>query len=65
MCISPVMLRMQREDSTGSLCDEEVQVISSIVSENLQQAIRILGELGIDAWLTFVRETTEKRGPNY
>jgi Xaa-Pro aminopeptidase len=36
---------------------------AKIVSEKVEQAIGILGELGIDAWLTFVRETTDAPDP--
>jgi Xaa-Pro aminopeptidase len=34
-----------------------------ITTEKVQQAISILNELGIDAWLTFVRETIEMGDP--
>ncbi len=37
--------------------------MSSIVQEKVEQAIRVLGDLEIDAWLTFVRETTETGDP--
>lgn len=35
----------------------------SIIAEKLDQAAGILAELGIDCWLTFVRETTETGDP--
>ncbi|MCA9291228.1 MAG: aminopeptidase P family protein [Phycisphaerales bacterium] len=34
-----------------------------IVAEKVDQASRLLSELGIDVWLTFVRETTESGDP--
>lgn len=34
-----------------------------LIEEKIQQAIGILDELGLDAWLTFVRETTESADP--
>jgi Xaa-Pro aminopeptidase len=37
--------------------------MSSIVAEKVDQAVSILYELGIDCWLTFVRETTETGDP--
>lgn len=37
--------------------------MTSIVAEKVEQAAAILGELHIDAWLTFVRETTETGDP--
>ena len=37
--------------------------MSSLVDEKSRQAIAIMDELGIDAWLTFVRETTAVRDP--
>ncbi len=33
--------------------------MDSITGEKVDQAVQLLDELGIDAWLTFVRETTE------
>ena len=38
-------------------------VMHSIVAEKIEQAAAILDELGIDCWLTFVRETTETGDP--
>ena len=35
----------------------------SIVAEKVEQAIGLLKEFDIDAWLTFVRETTEAGDP--
>jgi Xaa-Pro aminopeptidase len=37
--------------------------MASIINEKVEQAVGILGELGIDCWLTFVRETTETGDP--
>jgi Xaa-Pro aminopeptidase len=37
--------------------------MSSIVQQKVDQAVRVLAELKIDAWLTFVRETTETGDP--
>ena len=37
--------------------------MSSIVQEKVKQAVGVLSELNIDAWLTFVRETTETGDP--
>ncbi|UCD74719.1 MAG: hypothetical protein JSV91_13140, partial [Phycisphaerales bacterium] len=37
--------------------------MSSIVQQKVEQAVGVLAELGIDAWLTFVRETTESGDP--
>lgn len=34
-----------------------------LLEEKIEQAIHILDELGLDAWLTFVRETTESPDP--
>src|SRR5438477_9463032 len=34
-----------------------------IVNEKLDQAVSILDELGLDAWLTFARETTLTNDP--
>ena len=35
----------------------------SIVQQKVDQAVGVLSELNIDAWLTFVRETTETGDP--
>ncbi len=37
--------------------------MDEIVREKVEQAVGILDELGIDAWLTFARETTESGDP--
>lgn len=37
--------------------------MSSIVQQNVEQAVGVLEELGVDAWLTFVRETPESGDP--
>jgi Xaa-Pro dipeptidase len=37
--------------------------MSSIVQEKVEQAVGVLEELGVDAWLTFARESTETGDP--
>jgi Xaa-Pro aminopeptidase len=37
--------------------------MSSIVQQKVEQAVGVLADLNIDAWLTFVRETTETGDP--
>ena len=37
--------------------------MSSIVQQKVEQAVGVLSQLNIDAWLTFVRETTETGDP--
>lgn len=37
--------------------------MTSIVQQKVEQAVAVLEELSIDAWLTFVRETTETGDP--
>jgi Xaa-Pro aminopeptidase len=39
------------------------QNMSSIVQEKVDQAVGVLARLNVDAWLTFVRETTETGDP--
>jgi len=36
---------------------------STIAAEKVEQAVDVLEELGVDCWLTFVRETTESGDP--
>ncbi len=37
--------------------------MDKLVLEKVEQAILIMRELGIDTWLTFVRETSAVRDP--
>lgn len=37
--------------------------MENLVREKIRQAVTTLGEVGLDCWLTFVRETSEMRDP--
>ena len=37
--------------------------MNTIVQEKVEQAVGVVSALGVDAWLTFVRETTETGDP--
>src|SRR5690606_8970033 len=38
-------------------------MVSSIVKEKIEQAIKILNEKNVDTWITFVRESSTTRDP--